>query len=533
MDPITLLVLGVAGLIALLLLVFILQRFVFLYMRVPPNKVMVLYGRGKTVFREDGTLEQSGMRMVTGGGTFVWRLIEDFQFLDLTVMTIVKTGDEVYTVDGVPIKLDWVAQVHVRSDGKALITAARAFLGMPRDQVINVVTQTLSANFRAIVGRLSVEDVHRDRDAFVRSVQELAADDMLAMGIQVISMGIEEITDDQGYFEAMAKPRIAAIKRDATIAEAEAEREARIKAAQARQQAEQVELESARSILEQRQALELRDVEKKKTVALAQTKADEDVLRQRALLVQQQQEVDVLTPARAKREATEIEAESESRKIKITTQARTEATVIEAESESRKVKIATQARAEATRQEAAAQAEATRLAAAAQAEALEAQGKAEAEKLRSLRAAEADGSRATLLAQAEGTRATLLAEAEGKERLAAASAAQGEINLRQAIAQLLIDAEVQKARAIAEAVKGVGGNVRIVQFAGGNGDGVGGGSALANLLREVPELATVINAKTEALSGQNIEQVLQRITRLFAAGTPEPPAVEAPASAKD
>ncbi len=517
MDPITLFVLGMVGLIALSLLVFILQRFVFLYMRVPPNKVMVLYGRGKTVFREDGTLEQSGMRMVTGGGTFVWRLIEDFQFLDLTVMTIVKTGDEVYTVDGVPIKLDWVAQVHVRSDGKALVTAARAFLGMPRDQVINVVTQTLSANFRAIVGRLSVEDVHRDRDAFVRSVQELAADDMLAMGIQVISMGIEEITDDQGYFEAMAKPRIAAIKRDAAIAEAEAEREARIKAAQARQQAEQVELESARSILEQRQALELRDVEKKKTVSLAQTKADEDVLRQRALLVQQQQEVDVLTPARAKREATEIEAESESRKIRITTQAR----------------------AEATRQEAAAQAEATRLAAAAQAEALEAQGKAEAEKLRSLKAAEADGSRATLLAQAEGTRATLLAEAEGKERLAAASAAQGEINLRQTIAQLLIDAEVQKARAIAEAVKGVGGNVRIVQFAGGNGhgDGLGGGSALANLLREVPELATVLNAKTEALSGQNIEQVLQRIMRLFAAGTPEPPdasaAVEAPAAERE
>lgn len=470
------------------LALFLLRSFIPVYRRVPPNKAMVLYGRGRTTFKADGSIEQTGVRLVTGGGTFVLPFFEEYQFLDLTVMTIVKTGDEVYTVDGVPIKLDWVAQVQIGSDRTALITAARAFLGMTREQVINVVSQTLSANFRAIVGQLTVENVHRDRDAFVRSVQDLADDDMAAMGVKIISMGIEEITDDQGYFEAMAKPRIAAIKRDAAIAEAEAEREARIKAAQARQQAEQTELDVARSILEQRQALELREVEKSKTVSLAQTKAEEEVLRNRAALVQQQQEVEVLTPARARREAIQIEADAESRKITITAEAKAQALKKEST---------------------------------AQAEALERAGHAEAEKLRALKAAEADGARATLLAQAEGTRATLLAEAEGKEKLAQATAAQGEINLRQTIAQLLIQAEVDKARAIAQALGNVGQNVRIVQFGGSDATH---NSALANILRDIPELATVINAKTEALAGQNIEQVLARIARLFKEAPPvEPP----------
>ncbi len=503
MNPVTI-VLGIIGAIVFL---FIFAKLVPTYRRVPPNRVMVLYGRGRTAFREDGAIDRMGVRLVTGGGTFVWPIVEEFQFLDLTAMTIVKKGDEVYTVDGVPIKLDWVAQVQIESTQRALITAARAFLGMPREQVIEVLAKTLSANFRAIVGQLTVENVHRDRDAFVRSVQDLVSDDMAAMGVKVISMGIEEITDDQGYFEAMAKPRIAAIKRDATIAEAEAEREARIKAALARQQAEQAELDTARSILEQREALELREVQKQKSVSLAQTQAEEEVQRKRAALVQQQQEVEVLTPARAQREATEIEADAESRKIT----------------------IITQARAEATRKEAAAQAEALELAGRAEAEKHRALKNAEADGERAASLADADGKRAIALAQAEGTRANLLAEAEGKEKLAQATAAEGEINLRQAIAQLLIQAEVEKARAIAEALGGIGKNVRIVQFSGKDGSGPGG-NPVVDVLKDIPELAAVINTKTEALFEQNVEQILARIGALLSTSRQEPPAPQADAA---
>ena len=461
------------------------------YHRVPPNQVMVVYGKGKTVFEEDGTLAQTGVRLITGGGTIVWPFFEDFGYLDMTVMTIAKAKDEVYTVDGVPIRLDWVAQVQIESNDTSLITAARAFLGMPRDEVKGVIAQTLSANFRAIVGQLTVEDVHRDRDAFVQRVQELASDDMRAMGVQVISMGIEEITDDQGYFEAMAKPVIAIVKRDAAIAEAEADREARIKAANARREAKQAELDADRAIIEQQQALELREVEKKKTVGLAEADSEKEVQQRRATAVEQQQEAEVLVPARAEREAVEIKADAERRKLTITAEAK----------------------AQAMRTEASAQAEAT-----------ERTGRAEAEKLK-----------AKKLAEAEGVKAALLAEAEGKAKLAQATAAEGEINLRQTVAEALIQAEVEKVEALGVALKGLGENVRIVQF--GGGDGLKSESALLETLKTVPEIASIVNAKTEALSGENLEQITRRITQFLANGpitgeqpaaAPEPAADEAP-----
>jgi flotillin len=458
------------GIIIGLLILYIMLRALArrFYHRVPPNRAMVVFGRGRTIF-EEGEPSETGVRLVTGGGTFVLPLAEDYGFLDLTVMTIAKAKDEVYTVDGVPIRLDWVAQVQIDATEAALLTAARAFLGMPREEVKNVIAQTLSANFRAIVGQLTVENVHRDRDAFVQRVQGLASDDMAAMGARVISMGIEEITDDQGYFEAMAKPVIAIIKRDATIAEAEADREARIKAANARREAQQAELSADREIIEQREALELREVAKARTVRLAEAESDEAVQRRRATAVEQQQEAEVLVPARAQRSAAEIEADAERRRVTITAEAK----------------------ADARRAEARAQAEATQVT-----------GQADAEKLKAMR-----------LAEAEGTRATLLAEAEGKAKLAEATAAEGEINLRQVIAEMLIDAEVSKMQAIGQALQGVGQNVRIVQFSGGNGPD--SGSALLETLKTVPEVATIINAKTEALSGDTLDQILAKIARFL------------------
>ncbi len=467
-----------AALFGLIILLVFTRRATRLYHRVPPNQVMVIYGRGRTVFEEAGGLERVGVRLVTGGGALVWPIMEDFGFLDLTVMTISKAKDEVYTVDGVPIKLDWVAQVQIDSEEGALLTAARAFLGRPREEVKGVIAQTLSANFRAIVGQLTVEDVHRDRDAFVNRVQELASDDMAAMGVRVISMGIEEITDDQGYFEAMAKPVIATVKRDATIAEAEADRDARLRAAEARRQAEQAELDANRAILEQKEALELREVSKTRTVGLAQAESEKAVQASRAMAVENQQEAELLVPARAKREALEIQADAERRQVTITAEAR----------------------ADAKRKEAHAQAEAT-----------EVTGRADAKRLKAMKLAEADG-----------TRATLLAEAEGKEQLAQATAAQGEINLRQVVAELLIQGEVAKIEALSNALKGVGENVRIVQFSGGNGAAAGEGNALVALLQGIPEMAAVVNAKTEALSGDSLEALLERVRSLLAGAKLEP-----------
>lgn len=486
----------------LLIIIFGLVLITRYYRQVPPSEVLVVFGG------------RGGTRMVKNGGTFITPFFERFKRLDLRIMTIKTEKDEVYTVSGVPIQLDWVSQVQIDSEDAALRTAAKAFLDKTQIEIHTIIKETLSANFRAIVGQMSVEAIHRDRDDFVQRVQDLASDDVAAMGVKIISMGIEEITDNEGYLQAMAAPQIAAIKRDATIAQAEAEREARVKAATAKREAEQAELNAEREILAQREALNLREVQVQRQIGLAQAEADREVQAQRALAVEKQQEAEVLVPARADRQAVEIRAEAERKRLEI-----------EAEAKRNQITISADAEAQATRQRANAEAESVEKRALADAAALqamkqaEAEGqKAQAEGNRARLLAEAEGEKAKLLAAAEGEKAKLLAEAEGRRELAAASAAEGEINLRQFLIEQVTQSEVEKVRAVASAMAGLGSNVRIVQIGGeNNGNGNGTGNTLMDLIMHIPEVSEVFRAKTEALSGEDFEKTLLRIGQLFAA----------------
>lgn len=478
-------ILIVAG-VVLLFIMAVLLLVTRQYHRVPPSEVMVVYGR-------------ENARMITNGGVFVVPLLETYKRLDITIMTIKQEKDEVYTERGVPIKLDWVAQVQIDPEEAALRTAARAFLDKPRDVVRTIIAETLSANFRAIVGQLSVEEIHRDRDSFVQKVQDLARDDLVAMGIKMLSMGIEEITDGQGYLEAMAAPQIAAIKRDATIAQAEAQREARVKAATAKREAEQAELDAEREILAQREALKIREVEVSKKVGLANAESEQEVQRRRALAVEQQQEAEVLVPARAKRQATEIEAEAERQKAT----------------------IGATAAAEATRLTAQAAADSARIRAEAEAKAVEERGRADANALQLMRQAEATGAKAEAeaiqargIAEAEGEKAKLLAEAEGRRELAAASSAEGEINLRQFLIEQITQAEVAKAEAISKALAGLGNNVRMVNI-GGNGSNGTSGNSFMDFLMNIPEAAEILRSKVEAISGDDFEKTAVRIAQML------------------
>src|SRR4029077_17053761 len=111
--------------------------------------------------------------------------------------------------------------------------AAEQFLSKATDEIKNIATQTLEGHLRAILGTMTVEEIYQNRDAFASRVQEVAAGDMANMGLQIVSFTIRDIRDGQGYLEALGKPRIAQVKRDAQIAQAEADRDAMIKSSQA------------------------------------------------------------------------------------------------------------------------------------------------------------------------------------------------------------------------------------------------------------------------------------------------------------
>src|SRR5512145_883242 len=220
------------------------------YTKVGPNQVLIISGRKHRIVDPDGTPRDVGFRIVKGGGTFVMPVVEKIDVLSLELLTIDVQTPEVYTSKGVPVRVDGVTQIKVKGDDISIATAAEQFLSKGTEEIKNIATQTLEGHLRAILGTMTVEDIYQNRDAFASKVQEVAAGDMANMGLGIVSFTIRDIRDNQGYLDALGKPRIAQVKRDAVIAQAEADRDAMIKSSQATQAGQEAKFAADTKIAE-------------------------------------------------------------------------------------------------------------------------------------------------------------------------------------------------------------------------------------------------------------------------------------------
>jgi flotillin len=237
--------------IVIVIVLFLLLYMVFSrYTKVGPNQVLIVSGIKRKIIEPDGTTREVGFRVVKGGGAFVWPIFEKVDTLSLELLTIDVQTPEVYTSKGVPVKVDGVAQIKVKGDDISIATAAEQFLSKGVDDIKNIAMQTLEGHLRAILGTMTVEEIYQNRDAFASKVQEVAAGDMANMGLTIVSFTIRDIRDTQGYLDALGKPRIAQVKRDATIAQAEADRDSQIRSAQAKQAGQEAQFAADSKIAE-------------------------------------------------------------------------------------------------------------------------------------------------------------------------------------------------------------------------------------------------------------------------------------------
>jgi flotillin len=220
------------------------------YTKVGPNEVLVVSGRRHKVVGSDGKVIVRGFRIVKGGGSFIVPVLEKADVLSLELLTIDVQTPEVYTSKGVPVKVDGVAQIKVKGDDISIATAAEQFLSKGTEDIKNIAMQTLEGHLRAILGTMTVEEIYQNRDAFASKVQEVAAGDMANMGLSIVSFTIRDIRDTQGYLDALGKPRIAQVKRDAQIAQAEADRDAMIRSAAATQAGQEAKFAADSKIAE-------------------------------------------------------------------------------------------------------------------------------------------------------------------------------------------------------------------------------------------------------------------------------------------
>ena len=467
------------------------------YMKVGPNQVLVISGRKRRMVDPDGTVRDVGFRIVKGGGVFVYPVLEKVDLLSLELLTIDVLTPEVYTSKGVPVKVDGVAQIKVKGDDISIATASEQFLGKSTDEIRNIATQTLEGHLRAILGTMTVEEIYQNRDSFASKVQEVAAGDMANMGLGIVSFTIRDIRDTQGYLDALGKPRIAQVKRDAQIAQAEADRDAMIKSSQATQAGQE-----AKFLADTRIAEAQRDYQSNVAqyqAAVNQKKAEADLaydlqkFKTGQLVKAEEVQVQIIE----KQKQIELQQQEIMRK-----QRELEANVQKpADAERYRVEILANARKFQLETEAEGAASATK-----------ATGFAAADVVKATGMAEAEANKARGLAEAAIIEAQGLATAEAMRKKAESFKEYNQAAVIEMIVRVLPDIAGKISEPLSKTEK-------IVIINSGNGPG-GGASKLTG---DITEIVSQLPPVLESLTGVKFEKLLEQVPAIRRAmGKDEP-----------
>merc|ERR1711956_2290 len=188
-------------------------------------------------------------------------------------MTLNPVCENVETAQGVPLTVTGVAQVKIMKNADLLQTASEQFLGKKEHEIKSTVLQTLEGHLRAILGTLTVEEVYKDRDQFASLVREVAAPDVGRMGIEVLSFTIKDVYDNVTYLASLGKAQTAAVKRDAEIGVAQANRDAGIREAECEKAAMDVKYNTDTKIEDNSRAFKLQKANFDKEVNTAKAEA--------------------------------------------------------------------------------------------------------------------------------------------------------------------------------------------------------------------------------------------------------------------
>lgn len=347
------------------------------YRKVGPNEVLIISGgRKRTVIEPDGTKRKIGYRYRLGGGTFVLPFLEVVNFLPMEVITLNIKTPEVLTNGGVPIMAEATAQVKIDSSDHSIRLAAEQFLGLGKEGIRDVSVTILEGKMREVIGNMTADDIYRKRGEFSAKVTEATLKDFSRMGLTMMSFALKDISDTQGYLDALGKPQIVAAKRDAAIAEAETQKEATIKSSQARKEAEVAKLAAEALIAKAQWENEGKKAESQVAVNQKKAQADlsyelerfrmsQDIKKEEAkvMLIEREQaikieeleiarkqkelESTVVKPADARKYQLKAEAEAEEYRILAEAKGKAEALKLEGEAAAEELKQKGLAEAEA------------------------------------------------------------------------------------------------------------------------------------------------------------------------------------------
>lgn len=278
-----------------------------LYYICQPSEILIFAGT-KTQ-SHDGT--ETGYRLVKGGSSIRIPMIEEAFRMDLTNMIIELKVANAYSKGGIPLTVEGVANIKVAGEEPTIHNAIERLLGKSRKEIEMLAKQTLEGNLRGVLASLTPEQVNEDKIAFAKSLLEEAEDDLEKLGLVLDNLQIQNISDEVHYLDSIGRKQQAELLRDARIAEATAKAESTIKdsankkSTSLRQISRDLEIAKAeaekriRDAITKREAL-VAEAEAEVVAEVAKAEAEVGVQTERIKQVKQQLQADVIAPAEAK-----------------------------------------------------------------------------------------------------------------------------------------------------------------------------------------------------------------------------------------
>lgn len=496
--------------------------------KVPTDKAAIVTGLGRA-------------KVITGGGIMVIPVLQRIDYVTLENISFDVNMQGTLTADAVPIEANGTVVVKIKNEESMIRSAVEQFNcgreAETKQHIMETARDVCEGRLREIIADMTAEQLYKDRKTFSERVKEVAEEQLGELGLELKSFTIKGIGDQNGYFEALSKPQIAAVKRDAEIAQAEAIKESMIKTSEARRAGEQARLEAEARMAEAQKEADIKKLnfEKERQTTRAMSDAAYSIQQNVTLkdITNTEMDASVLKEQRARevREAEiQIQIAAEQKNIELAKRKaeRKEAELLEtvikpSEAEKLKAELAAEAQKIAMIKKAEAEAEARKLDAAAQAAAKKLDAEAQAERIRQEGTAQAAVTEKQGLAQAEAVRQLGLAEAEALEKKAEALAKMNDAGKL----QMVIEKLPEVARAVAEPMAKIG-NITIIDGSGGEG-----GSGAADVARYSVGALKAVNEALKDTVGFDMTEVMRANTfegkttkniNMDVSGIPTPPA---------
>ena len=281
-----------------------------------PNEVLILSG---------GT-GKKGYRTVKGGRAWRVPLIEKVDRIDLTNMIIDVNVTGAYSLGGIPLTVQGVANIKIAGHDPLLSNAVERLLHKRREEIMRIAKEVLEGNLRGVLAKLTPERVNDDKLAFAEKLLDEAEDDLAALGVVLDTMKIQNVSDERGYLDSIGRKNSAELIRSARIAEANPKAIAAIRDAENRERARLKEVESRTAVVEAEAERRYVNARTKGEARIAeeigrvksQIARVESAIEAAEARVEQERlrlQADVVEPARADAEARIAEARGQAAKI--------------------------------------------------------------------------------------------------------------------------------------------------------------------------------------------------------------------------